>query len=142
MGTTAFDQKAFDKARFQQPVVSLDPADARHEIPESGLIRMQQIDRPPLVLTGLHVPCACGRPLVGAEYVILAGDDLGNARGSVFIKGVCLTCGVQTAIFAPPALGTEAEEAVKQQQRIVLEVGRIVNDVMRLRESSALEATA
>jgi hypothetical protein len=127
---------------LRRGAVDLRPSAARYEIPESGLIRMQQVDRPPLVLTGLHVPCACGRPLVGAEYLILGSDDRGNTRGSVFVKGVCLACGVQTAIFAPPALGTEAEEAVKTQQRVVLEVGRIVDDVMRLRGQETKETAA
>ena len=127
-----------------QPV-SLNPRDARHEIAETlGQMCVQQIDRPPLVLTSLPVPCGCGRPLVGQEYAIFGDGDHNNARGSVFVRGFCVACGIQTAIFAPPAQSGEADEGVLHEQQIAAEVGRMVDDVIRLRtkELERLKETA
>lgn len=106
------------------PTASLNPANARHDAapPRLGEMRIEQVDRPPLVLHELHVPCACGRPLVGQEYRVI-GD-------TVFVWGVCLQCGNQQAIFAPP----QKEETVDEHvARIEDDVRRYVAGVLALR---------
>jgi hypothetical protein len=110
----------------------LSPAAARHEVPDTQLgMTIQQIDRPPLVLKELHVPCACGRPLVGQEWVICGNDLLDSVGGTVFVRGVCLTCGVQTAIFAPPA------QAQPEESTLQNDILRLVKQVMTLRAVEA-----
>ncbi len=79
---------------------------------------MQQIDRPPLILSRLRIPCACGLRLTGCEYTF-AGDIL-------YVTGVCLDCGSQAAIFAPPVdTDTTAEVAA-----ITREVADLVDLVL------------
>lgn len=105
--------------------VSLSPSAARSYVPDSrpgDLITMSQVNRPPLVLDTLHVPCACGRPLVGCDYAF--GDD------TIFVQGVCLSCGNQSAIFAPPREESETDKTL----RMHLEIVDIVTKIQALRQ--------
>lgn len=119
----------------QAAIASLDPATMRHQIPDNseGLMRISQVNRPALVLKDLPVPCACGRPLVAQEYFIVGDGQLGGSAGSVFVRGVCVCCGVQTAIFTPPAQGVETDGAA-YERRVTDEIARLVGDVLRLRQ--------
>jgi len=77
------------------PLATLDPAAALDEIPGAlGQTPEKQIDRPPLLLERLRIPCACGLRLAACRYEF-HGDTM-------HVKGLCLDCGEQRAIFAPP----------------------------------------
>lgn len=109
-------------------VALINPADARHEIPGGGGVQTaQQIDRPPLLLTRLRIPCACGLRLIVTQYLFIAD--------TLHIRGVCLACGEQRAIFAPPREG-ENEEA--EMASIASEIITMVDDVMARRAHLAL----
>lgn len=54
----------------------------------------EPVEPPPVLFQRMLVPCACGGTLVGEEYQFFPS--------TVHIRGVCVTCGPRTAIFAPP----------------------------------------
>jgi hypothetical protein len=92
-------------------------------------ISIQQIDRPPALrrVGELHVPCECGRPLVGVEAELLT-----DAEGwSLHTTGVCLVCGRQSAFYVSTP-GDEPAGATTVRD----EVEAIVESVLRLRATS------
>jgi len=81
---------------------SLNPEAAVAEIPGAhGALTARQIHRPPLLLERLRIPCACGLRLAACRYEF-HGDTL-------HVNGLCLECGVQQAIFAPPPIDERAQ---------------------------------
>lgn len=119
---------------------SLDPGDFRHDLVDTpGKVQITQVDHPYQVrgLTQLHVPCACGRPLVGVEFELLS-DPRGYA---LHFDGVCLSCGRQHGLYmSTPAVESEAEAAARREQRIRAEVDAMVHAVRELREDAPLES--
>jgi hypothetical protein len=113
---------------------SLAPQDARREMPEPAIGKMQISQIPRLLavrnLVNLHVPCDCGRPLVGLEF-----DFIHDTKGdAIYVRGVCLTCGMQQALY----LGEDPKVSQEEHERRVREKAReaidgIVTQVEQLR---------
>lgn len=113
-------------------VASLDPADFRHVAaePAVGQIQISQVSHGLQVrnITELHVPCACGRPLCGVDH-----EWIHDSKGSaLFVKGVCLTCGNQEALYlSEPAVSLE-DGAARRQERLLTDIARLVQQVSEL----------
>jgi hypothetical protein len=115
---------------------SLSPEDFRHEAAptKAGQIQISQVDHPFQVraIAEMHVPCACGRPLVGLETEIIV-DPKGYA---IWFTGVCLSCGVQKGIYmSEPRQSAAAAEAARQA-KLAAEVTAMLQQVERLREQN------
>jgi hypothetical protein len=116
---------------------SLDPDSYKHEIKprDNGLMTITQIDHPMAVrsLNEMHVPCACGRPLVGIETELIV-DPLGYA---VYYAGVCLECGRQRGIYMSAPVMPEAMKERARVARMEGEVRSMLVQVERCRATGA-----
>jgi len=109
---------------------SLDPSTYRRDIPEpeTGKVQIVQEDFGMQVrgIGEMHVPCKCGRPLVGIEHEWIH-DPKGSA---LFVRGICLSHGLQTTIYlSDPTPQTEQAYEAK----LLEDVRRMVFDVMQAR---------
>lgn len=112
----------------------LDPDTFRHEAEEAvGKIQISQVDHPFQVrgVSELHVPCACGRPLVGVDMDLIHGE-----RGyALHFQGICLTCGRQSGLYMSEGAATVDAKA----EKVRAEVEAMVRAVQACREGSTPE---
>lgn len=92
-----------------QSSVSFDPSNAVPAIPGAGgALAAAQIHRPPTVLFTLSVRCDCGARVCGCQYWFF--------KDTLYVRGVCIDCGEQDFIFAPPR---PTPEGVEQHLELV-----------------------
>lgn len=109
-------------ASSQDTSVSFEPSAAVPAIPGSGEYAVEQINRPPLVVYTLGLRCACGARLCGCEYWFFAD--------SLHARGVCLKCGEQAVIFAPPRVHRDSSAVQHHAEVATHEMIAAVSDLL------------
>lgn len=115
----------------QAVIASLDPATFRHEMAENiGGFQISQVNYGFQIrsVSEIHIPCVCGRPLVGCET-----DWIHDQKGSaLYFKGVCLHCGLQDGLYLSAPTTTPSE----RDERVRAEIQALVERITLLREAS------
>lgn len=115
---------------------SFDPSTFRRELedPSFGQVQIVQQDHGMQVrhLTELHVPCKCGRPLCGIEHEVI-NDNKGYA---LYVRGVCLKCGVQEAMYLSEPVVELKTYQTQLTARMAADVERILTDVLAVRRAA------
>jgi hypothetical protein len=79
------------------------------------------VEPPPLVFHRMNVPCSCGGTFVGQEHLFF--------NSTVFIRGLCASCGPRSAMFAPPVPVEDQPELTPQQEAAVSEISEMLKQV-------------